>query len=121
MVVGLYGRNRTETKMKIEIKSCHLPTLQALLEGEKPDGITVQLVPPRFQADRSIDWLTLTISVAANVPVGLVVNWLSKYLFGADKTTKIIANSKEIYFDKGEVTRLIEETKIIEHVGNDKE
>ena len=111
MVAVLYGRN----KVKIEIKSCHIPTLKFLLESEKPDGIIVQLVPPRLQTDTSIDWTTVIVSLAASVPVNIFTDWLSKKLLTNDRNTKISVNRKEIYFDKGEVTRLIEEAKIIEH------
>jgi hypothetical protein len=73
----------------------------------------VKISPIKMKRDVSDPWAIAIITLASSVPVGLFVNWLAKKLI--DKTsTKITINRKEIYFDKGEVTRLIEETKEIE-------
>lgn len=100
--------------MQIEIKNTSPKVIQALLESESPEGVTLQLVQPRLQCDTSIDWISLIVTLAPSVPIGLFVNWLSRYLFDNKISTKITINRKEIYFDDGQITRMLEETRTIE-------
>jgi len=99
--------------LEIQIKNLSIDVIAKLLKTKHPDGITVIPFPPRLQADIPIDWPTLFVTIVASVPIGVFINWLSQNLI--DKTTtKITINRKEIYYDEGEITRMIEETRIIE-------
>ena len=103
--------------MDIEIKSTSQKTIKALFDSEYPEGVTLYLIPPRLQCDTSVDWLTLIVSLSASVPVGIFINWLSKYLID-HPAPKITINRKEIYYDEGKIIRMIEETRIIEGYKN---
>jgi hypothetical protein len=100
--------------MEIEIKNKSGRVIHQLMQGDMPDGVTIEkVIPPSLQYNGSIDWTTLVLSLIASVPTGIFVNWLSNKLL--DKTTtKIIVNRKEIYYNEGDITRIIEETRIIE-------
>ena len=101
--------------MEIQIKSDHIPTIKALFDGERPDGLNVRLVQPVLYCDSSeVDWFTFAVTLAASVPTGVFINWLSEKLLMDNKKTKLFINRKEIYFDnKGDITRIIEETSTL--------
>lgn len=97
--------------LEIQIKNPSIDVIAKLLKTKHPDGITVIPFQPRLH-DIPIDWPTLFVTIVASVPIGVFINWLSQNLI--DKTTtKITINRKEIYYDEGEITRMIEETRII--------
>ena len=87
----------------------------SLDKGEIPSGVSIRKLPVCMQRDGiSEAWAIAIVTLATSVPVGVFINWLSNKLI--DKTsTKITINRKEIYFDKDEITRLIEETIKIEN------
>lgn len=84
----------------------------ALKKLTPPDGISIQVLPATSQRDISEAWAIAIFSVAAAVPTGLLVAWLSKVLIDK-KSTVITINRKELHFDEGKLTSLIEETKHI--------
>jgi hypothetical protein len=101
--------------MKVQIKSKHIPMILSLDQGEIPEGIIIEKLPVQMQRDGLSESLGIAIiTLAASVPIGVFINWLSNKLFVDQASTKITINRKEIHFDEGQITRLIEETRTIE-------
>jgi hypothetical protein len=99
--------------MEIQIEPTSSDDFARLLKSKRPEGIDILPFPRKLEYGPPIDLTTLFVTLAASVPVGLFINWLSQYLI--DKpSTKITINRKEIYYDEGEITRMIEETRVIE-------
>jgi hypothetical protein len=101
------------TELKIEIKSKHIPMILSLDKGIVPSGVTIEKLPVVMDRGLSEPWAIAIVSIATTVSIPIFVKWLNKKITDK-KSTKITINRKEIHYDEGKITRLIEETRDIE-------
>ena len=93
--------------MKITIESRHVPTV-LMLRHSAPAGVFVRTTPTMMQRSIGSDELAVAIiSVAATVPLGLLVNWLYDNI--KDKPAKLTINRTQVDIEHGEITRVIHE------------
>ena len=70
--------------------------------------------PPIMERrDISEAWVTAIFTVLASVPASVIAGLLIEK-FKNDKSAVITINRKEVHLEKGEIVRVIEETKRIE-------
>ena len=98
--------------MEIKITNLTPDIIKLLLKSKCPTGVTVLPFPTQLHYP-PIDLPTVFVTLVASVPVTVFINWLNEKLIDKAKT-KITINKREIYYDEGEITRLIEETRIME-------
>lgn len=94
--------------MQIEIESHFSPRLFSEFK-DSPEGASVKVLPVQMQRDfDDMPTATIVINVARDVALGLFVNWLFQK-FQRNPPKKISIRRREITWEKGEVTRAIEE------------
>jgi len=93
--------------MEIEIESSSLPLIYQLKEGNKIEGVSVNIPPIPERRDLSENIAIAIITLAANIPIGLFTTWLYDKIKG--KPAKITINRKVIDIDKGKIKRIVEE------------
>lgn len=100
--------------MEIKVETKFIP-LVFELKNNVPDGVDVFVPPVKLQ--RSVDSQDLAlavITVAMGVPTSLLASRLYEKIKGKEQYTKITINRKEIYCDKAQITRILEEQMQIE-------
>ncbi len=94
--------------MHIEIETFFSPRILSEFK-DPPDGSSVRVLPVQMQRDIGhIPIAEMVISLTRDVAIGLFVNWLFQK-FQSKPPRKITIRRREIIWDKGEVTRAIEE------------
>lgn len=80
-----------------------------LLTKDIPAGVSFAMpeiiITKGFGADTAV---TIAISIASGIPSSLVASWLYDKL-KQGRSGKITINRREIHFEDGEITRIIEE------------
>jgi len=99
--------------IQIEIKTQHLPTVFNL-QNDAPDWADIYIPPVKGQRNGlSENWAIAIVSIVALVPTEIIVSWLKNKITDK-KRTIVTINRKQVDLDKGEIIRIIEETKKIE-------
>lgn len=99
--------------MQIDVKTEFVP-LTYELEKDIPAGIDVRVNRPLLRRSfDSQDVAIAVITVAANIPTGLLTAWLWEKLRDKPRTT-ITINKKDVRMEQGEIARVIEEQIKIE-------
>lgn len=94
--------------MLIEIESFFSPRLLSEFK-DSPDGASVRVLPVEMQRDIDhVPIATIIIDLTRDVAIGFFVNWLFQK-FQRNPPKKITIRRREITWDKGEITRAIEE------------
>ena len=100
--------------MEIALEILFSPRLQALLEEGKPDGVRARMLPVHMRRDFDFTPVAIIImELSKDVSVEIFIDWLlAKIPQKARKTITI--DRTEINWDKGELTRIIQEKMKIE-------
>lgn len=99
--------------MEVTIEVPFSPVLLSAL-NDKPEGVEVRMLPVKMQRDFDFTPVAIIIiELSRDVSVGAFVHWLfGKFEKKPPKTTTI--RRREVTWDKGEITRVIEEEFKIE-------
>jgi hypothetical protein len=107
--------------MQITLEVLFSPRLNAVLEEDKPDGVTFRILPVRMQRDFDFTPVaTVVVGFASNVAAGLFVHWLLKKIPERARK-KITVSKRETVWEQGELTRVIEEELKVEEGGHSDE
>jgi hypothetical protein len=85
-----------------------------MMKNDAPDWANINVPPVREQRDGiSEAWAIAIISISASIPAAVIAGWILEKI--KDKqTTTITINRTLVEFEKGEIIRVIEETRKIE-------
>ncbi len=104
--------------MQITLEVLFSPTLRALLEEDKPDGVEFRILPVRMQRDFDFTPVaTIIVSFATGIAGNLIASWIFEK-FKKHPPKKITICNRETVWDEGELTRVIEEELKIESDGD---
>ena len=90
--------------------------LGSFLEKDKPDGVNIHILPSLLHRDFGQDTTTFIIAFATGIAGNLIATWLFEK-FKEQPPKKVTIRKQEITWDKGELTRVIEEEVKIEEQG----
>ncbi len=88
----------------------------ALKQDVPPEGVTMHVPPMKGQRDymSMIVWDPITIDVGTSLAIPLFVNWLYDRFKDASRPPQITIRRRQVEWDKGALTRAIEEEITIE-------
>ena len=82
--------------------------LESLLEQDKPDGVTIRILPGLLHRDFGHeDTATFIVGFATGIAGNLIASWLFEK-FKKHPPKKITIRQREITWDEGELARAIE-------------
>lgn len=82
-----------------------------LLDHETPNGISPKIPPITIKKNFGAEdiAISIVISFAAGIPASIVAAWLYDKLKHG-RSRQISINHREIYLDKGQITKIIEDS-----------